>query len=74
MYTYDWFLLLYGKTQHITVKQLSSNQKYICINNDYPLKSKMHFQLSKFSSISFVFLHLYSIIWTAFHMQIGHCI
>ena len=29
---------------------------------DYPLKSKMHLQLRKFTSLSFVLLHLYFII------------
>ena len=29
MYTYGWFMLIYGRNQHSIVKQLSSNWKYI---------------------------------------------
>ena len=29
MYTYGWFVLIYGRNQHNIVKQLSSNEKEI---------------------------------------------
>ena len=29
MYTYDWFMLMYGRNQYNVIKQLSSNEKEI---------------------------------------------
>ena len=35
-YTYGWFVLIYGRNQHNTVKQLSSNCCYCLVTNSCP--------------------------------------
>ena len=39
MYNYDWFVLLYGRNQHNSVKQISSNYKMNLKQSSYALEN-----------------------------------
>ena len=77
MYTYNWFMMLYSRTQHNIVKQLFSNFKKLRLRNSRNRKNRISLSADKkcinrnleFYSGTFLTVHIWNV-WYILYLKL----